>query len=133
MLRALSFCSFILAGGVALAQTQELPDLGSSAAAGKEKSYAIPAGEILVFQFLLNRINRRIYGDDYAVTMDTIKRNLQHGWVVDDDPFKINQLGHPYQGSMYHGFARSAGLGFWESFGYTFAGSMVWEYAGETT
>ena len=29
--------------------------------------------------------------------------------TVDRDPFEINQLGHPYQGSMYHGFARSAG------------------------
>ena len=29
---------------------------------------------------------------------------------IDSDPFTINQLGHPYQGSMYHGFARSAGL-----------------------
>src|SRR5260221_676268 len=48
-------------------------------------------------------------------------------------PFKVNQLGHPYQGSIYHGLARSAGLGFWESMGYTFAGSMIWEIAGEDT
>ena len=23
-------------------------------------------------------------------------------WVVDDDPFQVNQFGHPYQGAMYH-------------------------------
>jgi hypothetical protein len=34
---------------------------------------------------------------------------------------------------MYHGFARSAGLSYWESAGYTFAGSLLWEIAGETT
>ena len=34
---------------------------------------------------------------------------------------------------MYHGFARSTGFGFWESMGYTFAGSAAWEIAGETT
>ena len=34
---------------------------------------------------------------------------------------------------MYLGFARSAGLGYWESLGYTFAGSALWEIAGETT
>src|SRR5581483_10903523 len=45
----------------------------------------------------------------------------------------VNQLGHPYQGSMYHTFARSAGLGYWESFAYTFAGSAFWEIAGERT
>ena len=34
---------------------------------------------------------------------------------------------------MYHGFARSAGFDYWESAGYTFAGSAMWEIAGETT
>src|SRR6266850_425932 len=126
--------SSVFAAGTALAQ-QSLPDLGSSSSAdGKEKkSYAIPAAEIVGFQFLLNRIDRSIYGADYAVTAGTIQRNLRHSWVIDNDPFKVNQLGHPYQGSIYHGFARSAGLGFWESMGYTFAGSMIWEIAGETT
>src|SRR5882672_1743593 len=124
--------SIFLVSGAAFAQ-QALPDLGSSAEAKEKKSYAIPAAEIVGFQFLLNRVDRSIYGADYAVTAGTIKRNLQHSWVVDNDPYKINQLGHPYQGSMYHGFARSAGLSFWESMGYTFAGSMIWEIAGETT
>jgi hypothetical protein len=43
--------------------------------------------------------------------------------VADNDPFKVNQFLHPYQGSIYHGFARSAGLNYWESLGYTFAGA----------
>jgi hypothetical protein len=34
---------------------------------------------------------------------------------------------------MYHGFARSAGFNYWESAGYAFAGSALWEIAGETT
>ena len=124
------------AGGAAFAQ-QPLPDLGSSAAEGEKKgnkSYAIPAAEIVGFEFILNRIDRWIYGgSDYSVTAGSIKRNLHHPWVVDNDPYNINQLGHPYQGSMYYGFARSAGLNFWESMGYTFAGSALWEVAGETT
>jgi len=128
-----------LALGSAIACTAladpELPDLGSPAlrAEARPKSYAIPAAEIFGFDFLLNRIDRSLYGEDYAVTASSIRRNLRGGWVVDNDPFKINQLLHPYQGSIYHGFARSAGLDFWESFGYTFAGSALWEIAGETT
>ena len=112
-----------------------LPDLGSPTlrAEARAKSYAIPAAEIFGFDFLLNRIDRSLYGEEYAVSASSIKRNLRGGWVVDDDPFNINQLLHPYQGSIYHGFARSAGLDFWESFGYTFAGSALWEIAGETT
>ena len=131
-MRLIPAISIFLASGAAFAQ-QTLPDLGSSAEAKENKSYGIPAAEIVGFQFLLNRLDRQVYGSDYAVTASTIKRNLHHSWVVDNDPFKVNQLGHPYQGSIYHGFARSAGLGFWESMGYTFAGSLIWEIAGETT
>ena len=99
-----------------------------------EKSYSVPALEILGFDFLLNRYNRTYSGvPDYDVSFSTLRRNLRRSWGTDDDDFKINQLGHPYQGSMYYGFARSAGLNFWESAGYTFAGSIGWELAGENT
>lgn len=125
MLRALFLPLFLVAGAAA---AQDLPSLGE-----EKKSYGIPAAEIVGFDFLLNRIDRRIYGADYAVSLSSIRRNLQGGWVVDNDPYSINQLLHPYQGSVYHGFARSAGLGYWTSLGYTFAGSLGWEIAGETT
>jgi hypothetical protein len=52
---------------------------------------------------------------------------------VEDDPYFINQFGHPYQGATYHLFARSAGIGYWRSSLYTFTGSVMWEIAGETT
>lgn len=100
--------------------------------AKENKSYAIPALEIVGFDFLLNQFNRRFSGiSDYDSNLSTIRHNLRSSWDVDRDPFKINQLGHPYQGSTYHGFARSAGLNYWESLGYTIAGSAFWEIAGE--
>lgn len=96
------------------------------------KSYLIPAAEIVGFDFLLNQFNRHFSGiSDYDSNLSTIWHNLHSGWGVDKDPFKINQLGHPYQGSIYHGFARSAGLSYWESLGYDLAGSTFWEIAGE--
>ena len=101
---------------------------------GAGKNYLLPALEIFGFDFLLNRANQQIYeGSDYDVSSSTIRRNLRHSWGTDNDAFKVNQLGHPYQGSMYHGFARSAGLDYWESLGYTFVGSALWEIAGEST
>ena len=111
------------------------PAPDNSAEITVRKSYWIPALEIVAFDFLLNRVNRHLLngGEDYAVSGSSISRNLRSKWVTDNDPYKINQLGHPYQGSMYHGFARSAGLGYWESLGYTFAGSVLWEIAGEST
>jgi hypothetical protein len=97
------------------------------------KDYLVPAAEIIGFDLLLNQFNRHFIGPEYRTSWSSIKQNLRSSWVVENDPFKINQLGHPYQGSMYHGFARSAGLNYWESSFYTFAGSVFWEVAGETT
>ncbi|MGH8714791.1 MAG: DUF3943 domain-containing protein, partial [Casimicrobiaceae bacterium] len=99
------------------------------------KDYALPAEEIVGFDFLLNQYNRHFASDadDYASNLSTIRHNLRSSWVVDRDPFRTNQLGHPYQGSIYHGFARSAGLSYWEALGYTFGGSAFWEIAGERT
>jgi hypothetical protein len=101
---------------------------------GAQKSYLIPALEIVGFDTLLNLFGRAYYGCcDFDTDFSSIKRNLRRGWDVDSDEFTVNQLGHPYQGSMYHGFARASGLGYWQALGYTFAGSLLWEIAGETT
>ena len=70
---------------------------------------------------------------NFEVTPASIRRNLRGPWIEDDDPFVINQLLHPYQGAMYHGIARSNGLGYWTSMAYTFGASTLWEIAGETT
>ena len=45
----------------------------------------------------------------------------------------MEPLGGPYQGALYHGAARSAGLNYWESAALTFAGSAWWEITGEKT
>ena len=101
---------------------------------GLHKSYSIPALEILGFDTALNLFNRQFSGiSDYDSSLSSLRRNATHGWVVDNDPYSTNQIGHPYQGSIYHGIARSAGLSYWESSAYTFGGSILWELAGEKT
>jgi len=98
------------------------------------RSYLIPALEIVGFDVLLNQFDRHYVDEQtYGSNLSTIHDNLHGSWVFDTDPFSTNQFLHPYQGSMYHGFARSAGLSYWESLLYTFAGSAFWEIAGETT
>lgn len=102
--------------------------------AEESKSYVIPAVEIVAFEFLLNQADRHLGSDpSYETDFSTFWDNLQNGWVMDRDPFGVNQLGHPYSGIVYHNFARSAGLDYWESLAYTFGGSLLWETAGETT
>ena len=100
---------------------------------GERRSYGVPLGEIILFDALLNLVNRHTIGEEYKSTIHSIRDNLHSSWTIDRDPFSTNQLGHPYQGSMHYGFARSAGLSFWESTGYALAGSALWEIAGETT
>lgn len=108
------------------------PDVGGSVIKPSNKNYLIPAAEIVAFDILLNQFNRRYSGiSDYDSNFSTIRQNLKSSWRNDNDAFEINQLGHPYQGSIYYNFARSAGFNYWESLGYTLAGSAFWEIAGE--
>jgi hypothetical protein len=109
---------------------------------GAGKSYLIPALEIPAFILLLNGYDRLAYPNSiepdgkktYDSTFSTFWDNAVRGsWGVDTDAFNVNQFMHPYQGSMYYGFARSAGLNYWESLLYTNVGSFLWETGGETT
>jgi hypothetical protein len=126
--------SGVVAGFATIACCAANAQQADAAPAEPDKSYTLPALEIIGFDFLLNRFNQRFSGSsDYNVTATSIRRNLHGPWVVDSDPFKINQFAHPYQGSMYHGAGRASGLSYWESAALTFAGSVFWEIAGEKT
>jgi hypothetical protein len=102
--------------------------------AGEGKSYLVPAYEIPAFELLLNRYDHyAVDAQVYESPISNFKTNTHRKWVVDNDAFATNQFLHPYQGAFYQGLARSSGLDFWESSAYTFAGSLLWEMAGETT
>jgi hypothetical protein len=101
---------------------------------GEGKSWLIPGLEVPGFILALNLFNRFfIDPDEYGSDFGTIWDNLTRSAVIDKDPFSVNQIGHPYQGGIYYGLARSAGLNYWQSSLYTLAGSVLWETAGETT
>ncbi len=123
----------------------DLPQAQTSApiwGKGSGKSYLIPAFEVPVYNLIQNAIARLAYHHEtttrgekvYQTDLSTFWDNLAHGtWVIDNDDFKTNQIRHPYQGSIYQGLARSAGLSFWESVPYTLIGSFLWETGGENT
>jgi len=97
-------------------------------------NFVLPVIEIIGMDALINAVGRRgPEAEAYKVTGASIRTNVKGSWIVDNDPFAVNQLMHPYQGAMYHNIARSSGLSFWPSLAYTFAGSVMWEVAGETT
>jgi hypothetical protein len=122
----------VLAARAGSAQDQAGPVLNWET--GENRSYVVPAFEIPAFILGLNVFDRTVLdSEDYGTAWDSIWKNLRTAPAFDRDPFSINQLGHPYQGGIYHGLARSAGLSYWESLLYTIAGSFLWETAGETT
>jgi len=113
----------------------EVPKTVLSWETGAGRSYVIPAVEVIGFLFLLNQFDRHFVEPEetYRTGTKSAWHNLTDSkWVIDTDPFAVNQFLHPVQGSIFHGLARSAGLNFWESFGYDIAGSFLWKIAGET-
>lgn len=107
-------------------------------AGGRNKLLA--AGELAGFLVALNAYDRYAYANQYqdgkkvyAVTFESAWDHLrEERWVHDQDPFNVNQFGHPYQGATMYAFARSSGQGFWTSLVYSNVGSFAWEIAGET-
>jgi hypothetical protein len=101
---------------------------------GKGKSYVIPFFEVVGFNYALNRFNHYAVDESiYGSPSSNFSQNIRQRWIIDTDPFAINQFAHPYQGAVYQSIARASGLSFWESAPYTLFGSVLWEYAGEHT
>ena len=98
------------------------------------KNYLLPAIEIPAFLLLLNGYDRLAFPNTfYNSGLQSANKFFLHGhWEYDQDTFGEAQLGHPLQGAMMYGFARSSGLNFWESLVYSNAGSYVWMITGET-
>ena len=102
----------------------------SSAGAGlaeepEGKSYFIPALEVPAFILALNVFNRLVVDPDtYGTDGHSFSKNFKHSQVIDNDPFSVNQIGHPYQGSIYYGLARSAGLNYF--LGHARFGAVEW-------
>jgi len=99
----------------------EEPELGAW-------NYVLPFGMSIFQNLVFWGFGRLVTKTDYsAVDWSTIKRNFTVGFEWDVDAFPTNQLGHPYQGSLYFAAARASKLGYWTSTLYTLVGSLQWE------
>lgn len=83
-------------------------------------------GAILAFDYFY-------YHREYSrITKKVIRRNINDGWVWDNDSFSGNQFSHPYQGAMHYNAAREHGMSYYWSLLYPFIGSATWETFCET-
>jgi len=90
--------------------------------------------EMIGFNLIMTLYGKHIMKPDdhgFDVSLDTIKENLKNGFEWDDNSFSANNFRHPYQGSLYFGGARANGYDFYQSSMFAFAGSWLFEYAGE--
>jgi len=86
------------------------------------------ATQIFSFNMGLWAFNRYVAKQHYAyINIHTIKDNLSHKWVWDNDDMGNNMFLHPYHGSLYFNSARSRGYNFWESGAFALGGSAMWE------
>jgi hypothetical protein len=94
-------------------------------------------GKAIVRQFIANAIpfsvNYFIRNQEFSkVDFGSIRNNLSlKSLQWDSDPFFNNQFSHPYHGSFYFNAFRAEGYSFWSAAPATFAGSVIWELAGE--
>lgn len=99
---------------------------------GQDANYWLPAAESVAFNIAMNLVVL-VGGADYAkISLSSMSANIRHGFEWDTNLFNTNQIRHPYQGATYFNLARSSGLPFWTSAGYTFMGSLMWELLMET-
>lgn len=109
-----------------LATPPRRPDVRPQAA-------GVAAAETLAIHLTMLAWNRWVGEASWGnISGRSVWRNVTSSWVLDDDQYWINQLGHPYQGTLAYSTARSAGLSFWWSSLYPFAESTLWELTGET-
>lgn len=96
-------------------------------------NYLMPATQILAVNGLIAASNRFIRNADYAkISFSSIETNLQSQWVWDDDNFAVNQIGHPYQGSLYYSLACQYSNKYFTNMALSAFGSAQWEYFMET-
>ena len=130
---------FLCAGGGLKAQTQmaEAPDsltvpMMSNPYPTVKKHPWRAAAETFGLNVGVWAFDRFVMQEDFAkISPTTIKNNIKHGFVWDNDQFSTNLFAHPYHGNLYYNTARSSGMTFWESAPYAFAGSLMWETCAE--
>ncbi|MDR1680579.1 MAG: DUF3943 domain-containing protein, partial [Prevotellaceae bacterium] len=81
----------------------------------------------------INLFDRWALDAYYArVTGASIRKNLKHQFLWDNDNFSTNLFWHPYTGGLYFNAARANGHSFWQAVPFAVGGSYMWEVFCET-
>jgi len=137
----LALCCYLLTAETVLGSEQLQSGSVDSFAVADQDTYAVEknfgraAAEIVgvnAFVWFYDRYIRAGGGEGFKIGWNSLAENIKNGFEWDDNSFATNQFAHPYHGSLYYNAARSNGYDFWNAMPFTFAGSYMWEYFGET-
>lgn len=94
----------------------------------KRPKAGFAALELIALDGIFWGVSKYVAGKPFAdISLATIKKNLDTGFVWDNDEFPTNLVAHPYQGGLYFSAGRAWGLSYLQSIPYAFAGSFIWE------
>ena len=113
-------------------QNGESPVLNEQAPRGAGETAIhglIGAGETMLTNGIIMFFNIVVRNEPWSKpTAESIRRNFSDAWEWEPtDGFKVNQIGHPIQGSVYFNTGRVNGFGFYESVFFSALGSSAWE------
>ena len=99
------------------------------AALGSQRHPVIAVTETLVINALFTGVTSFVFNFAWArPSAATIYNNFNSPWDWEaTDGFQVNQIGHPYQGSLYFNAGRANGFTFYESLLFSALGSFTWE------
>ncbi len=95
----------------------------------KTSSPWIPISEIAGLNLLVGAFNTYWQHEPWAkISFKSVRNNFVNGFKYDEDKFTVNQILHPFHGSLYFNIARSNGYNFWQSIPFAAFGSLMWEF-----
>jgi hypothetical protein len=123
-----SYAQSVIRSQVTRPQTPDSADI----AYYSKKNGWLAAAQIIGFNVGIWTFDRLVLNTEYSkISLSSMKENLTHGFVWDNDKMATNMFAHPYHGSLYYNAARSNGFNFWGSAAFTLGGSLLWEFFGE--
>jgi hypothetical protein len=130
-------CFFVLFNTLLLktfSQTPVFPSHNDHDPGGKKRPF-LAGTETLFTNALFIGITGYVLNYSWAhPSAENIRGNFLNGAIWEDtDGFKVNQIGHPWQGGLYFNSGRANGFTFYESTVFSALGSVTWEMIFEST
>ena len=99
----IAFCGFVVPLVSAQAATADVavndPPSNDNSIPAQRRGVAI--AEIAANNVVVNLFDRSVLGDWADTNLQSSWQNIEGPWTFDEDPFPVNEIIHPIEGSLY--------------------------------